>query len=126
MDVNATRFTPSRQVGNDQHYLLDMQTTFSSGAVALHACSYLHALRPDPGSELLAPRHADLVRRVPVPRRTTSTAWWHALEGQVGAGCGEPVLRRAPTASCCPAACGRTVRFEDGRTGDFPPQPQWT
>lgn len=83
---------PSRQVGNYQRYLLDVHTAFSEGEVGLHACSYLHNFTHDPASELLDPRHAELVRRYPLFAGDRVSELVDHLDAQLGAGDGGPVL----------------------------------
>lgn len=83
---------PSCQVGNYQRYLLDVHTAFSQGEVGLHACSYLHNLDHDPTSELLAPRHADLVSKYPLFAGNRVDDLVGHLDAQLGAGAGAPVL----------------------------------
>jgi hypothetical protein len=83
---------PSRQVGNYQRYLLDVHTAFSDGDVGLSACSYLHNATHDDGSELLAPRHAELLGRYPLFTGDRVSELVDLLDAQVGSGGGGPVL----------------------------------
>jgi len=85
---------PSRQVGNYQRYLLDVHTAFSDGDVGLHACSYLHNFTRDPASALLAPCHADLLKRYPLFAGDQVDDLVGLLDAQVGGGGGAPVLDR--------------------------------
>jgi uncharacterized protein len=57
---------PSVQVGQYQQYLADCQTAFSSGDVALAACSYLHNFQYDGASEFFHPRHRRAIERYPL------------------------------------------------------------
>ena len=57
---------PSAQVGQYKQYLADAHEAFHGGNVGLSACSYLHHLAHDDQSELLAPRHANVLGLYPL------------------------------------------------------------
>ena len=57
---------PSVQVGQYQQYLTDTVTAFSSGAISLASCSYLHNRNASEGGELFAQRHASALSRYPI------------------------------------------------------------
>jgi uncharacterized protein len=52
---------PSAQVGPYRHYLADAHETFHDGNVRLRACASLHEFVHDDQSELLAPRHVNVL-----------------------------------------------------------------
>lgn len=54
---------PSRQVGQYEEYLRDMHSAFGEHAIDLHSCAFLHNLNFDPGNEIFADRHRELVIR---------------------------------------------------------------
>jgi hypothetical protein len=57
---------PSAQVGQYRQYLADAHETFHDGDVQLRACAYLHDFIHDDRSELLAPRHANVLGTYPL------------------------------------------------------------
>jgi len=83
---------PSRQVGNYQRYLLDVHTVFSSAAIGLQACSYLHNLRFDVNGELFSDRHRDLLVANPVFTGDQTDGLIDYLDAVVGSGKGGDVL----------------------------------
>ena len=83
---------PSRQVGNYARYLQDVQTTFSEGSVGLTACSFLHNMRYDPGSEVFAKKHRKLIDRYPVFVGDQVDLLTEFLVAQLAEGDGGPVL----------------------------------
>lgn len=56
---------PSRQVGQYEEYLRDMNPVFTSGDVDLRSCAFLHNLSFNATNEIYAPRHAALLNRYP-------------------------------------------------------------
>ena len=83
---------PSKQVGQYQRYLQDVHTAFSSGSVALQACSYLHNLRHDPAAELFADRHSGLRALNPLYAGDQLDGLISFMEASVGGGAGMEVL----------------------------------
>ena len=83
---------PSRQVGNYQRYLLDVQTTFSEGHVGLSSCSFLHNMRFDPSSELVSERHQALLNQYPLFTGDEADNLADFLEAPLSTGDGGPVL----------------------------------
>jgi len=57
---------PSVQVGQYHQYLEDFNPIFTSGDVALSACSYLHNWNFDSTSEFFHPRHRSVIARYPL------------------------------------------------------------
>jgi uncharacterized protein len=91
---------PSAQVGQYQQYLADTHETFHDGQVQLRACSYLHDFRHDDQSELLAPRHANVLGVYPLFAGDRITELVQFLDDHLGDGNGG-------LASCVP--CGRVA-----------------
>lgn len=56
---------PSRQVGQYEEYLRDMHSVFVRGEVGLRSCAFLHNLSYNPGSEIFAPRHSQVLKQYP-------------------------------------------------------------
>lgn len=86
---------PSVQVRQYERYLADCHTAFAPGeGLALASCAFLHDMRHDPASELLHPRHADVLDRYPLfpGDQVQDLADW--LEERLGGGHGVPLLRR--------------------------------
>jgi DUF2075 family protein len=85
---------PSRQVGNYQRYLLDVNTAFSDGAIALRACAYLHNLRSAESGDLSDERHHELLMQWPLYAGDEVDDLVGYLDTAVGAGRGGPVLEQ--------------------------------
>lgn len=83
---------PSRQVGNYQRYLLDMNTAFSDGDVGLSACAYLHNLRSAKAGPLRDECHDDLLAQWPLYAGDEVDGLVEYLDANVGGGKGGPVL----------------------------------
>ena len=83
---------PSVQVGQYAQYLDDSQTVFSSGAVRLAACSYVHNIQYDPTSEFFNKKHIDALERWPLFTGDQSPRLADYVTSRVGAGDGENVL----------------------------------
>ena len=83
---------PSRQVGNYQRYLQDVHTVFSEGSVGLSACSYLHNMPFDPGSEVFDKKHQKLLDRYPVFVSDQVDLLAEFLRNQLEEGDGGPIL----------------------------------
>lgn len=83
---------PSSQVGGYQEFLEYNHTTFSTGAVDLASCSYLHNFRRSPGVGLFDPRYEDILTRHPVFTRGEGSALGDFLTTRVGMGGGEDVM----------------------------------
>lgn len=85
---------PSRQVGDYQEYLEDYHVEFTSGAIGLAACTYLHNFTFDAASELFNARHAKVLERFPLFSGNRSNELVDYLRKWVGYGQGEPVLEK--------------------------------
>lgn len=83
---------PSRQVGQYEEYLRDMHTAFGEDGVGLRSCAFLHNLNFDPGNEIFAARHRDLVDRHPVFTGDRQVELQAFLRRYLGQGRGEKVL----------------------------------
>ncbi|MFP4235238.1 MAG: DUF2075 domain-containing protein, partial [Nitriliruptoraceae bacterium] len=84
---------PSAQVGQYKQYLADAHETFHDGNVALRACSYLHDFAHDDASELLSPRHANVLGLYPLFAGDRVTELVAFLDDHLGDGRGIGVLR---------------------------------
>jgi uncharacterized protein len=84
---------PSAQVGQYRQYLADAHETFHEGNVLLRACSYLHDFHHDDQSELLAPRHTNLLGVYPLFAGDRITELVRFLDDHLGDGRGLGVLR---------------------------------
>ncbi len=84
---------PSAQVGQYHQYLADAHETFHEGNVALRACSYLHDFKHDDQSELLSPRHANVLALYPLFAGDRVTELVQFLDDHLGDGRGLGVLR---------------------------------
>ena len=83
---------PSRQVGNYQRYLLDVNTAFSEDNIGLRACAYLHNLQSSNAIELRGERHHDLVAQWPIYTGDEVDGLVDYLQTNIGSGRGAPVL----------------------------------
>lgn len=83
---------PSAQVGGYRQYLKDTHTTFSEGALGLHACAFLHNMAFDAEDELHADRHADLLQLDPVFTGDQTSDLVEYLDLHLGDGGGIPLL----------------------------------
>jgi uncharacterized protein len=83
---------PSAQVGQYQQYLVDAHETFHDGNVALRACAYLHDFVHDEQSELLAPRHANVLGVYPLFAGDRVAELVRFLDDHLGGGRGIGVL----------------------------------
>jgi len=83
---------PSAQVGQYKQYLADAHETFHEGNVALRACSYLHDFAYDDQSELLSPRHANVLALYPLFAGDRVTELVAFLDDHLGDGRGLGVL----------------------------------
>src|ERR1051325_9814720 len=88
---------PSRQVGDYQEYLEDYHVAFTSGAIGLASCSYLHNMTFRADSELFSPRHLKILERFPLFTGDRATDLADYLRKWVGKGNGEPVLEKVLT-----------------------------
>ena len=84
---------PSAQVGQYRQYLADAHETFHEGNVALRACAYLHDFSHDDQSELLSPRHANVLGLYPLFAGDRVTELVEFLNDHLGDGHGIGVLR---------------------------------
>lgn len=84
---------PSVQVGQYQQYLADCHTAFSSGEIGLAACSYLHNVQFDAGSEFFHPRHSNAIARYPLFTGDRTTELADFMGGRVRCGDGTEILR---------------------------------
>jgi uncharacterized protein len=84
---------PSAQVGQYRQYLADAHETFHDGNVHLRACAYLHDFIHDDQSELLAPRHANVLGTYPLFAGDRVTELVQFLDDHLGDGRGLGVLR---------------------------------
>jgi uncharacterized protein len=84
---------PSAQVGQYRQYLADTHDTFHDGQVQLRACSFLHNFVHDDQSELLAPRHANVLGVYPLFAGDRVTDLVAFLDDLLGDGSGLGVLR---------------------------------
>jgi DUF2075 family protein len=85
---------PSKQVGQYHRYLLDMHEAFSTGAVTLSSCAYLHNGRAAEIEWLRSAPFADLVSRHPLFPGDEVDSMVDLLQSTVGSGGGLPVLER--------------------------------
>lgn len=83
---------PSRQVGQYEEYLRDMHTAFAEDGIGLRSCAFLHNLNFDPGNEIFAERHRELVTRHPVFTGDRQDELQAFLQLHLGRGRGETVL----------------------------------
>ena len=83
---------PSVQVGQYQQYLQDNQTVFTSQAVGIGSCSYLHNLQYDPASELFSARHHEALDAYPLFTGDQSPQLAEYVVARVGRGNGQQVL----------------------------------
>ena len=88
------RLHPSRQVGDYQEYLEDYHVEFTSGAIGLSSCAYLHNFSFDAGNELFSPRHAKILERFPLFSGDRANDLADYLRKWVGNGQGTPVLEK--------------------------------
>jgi uncharacterized protein len=84
---------PSAQVGQYRQYLADAHETFHDGNVQLRACAYLHDFVHDDQSELLAPRHANVLGTYPLFAGDRVTELVQFLDDHLGDGRGIGVLQ---------------------------------
>ena len=84
---------PSAQVGQYRQYLADAHETFHEGNVLLRACAYLHDFAHDDQSELLSPRHANILALYPLFAGDRLTDLISFLDNHLGDGKGLGVLR---------------------------------
>jgi uncharacterized protein len=84
---------PSAQVGQYRQYLADAHESFHDGNVGLRACSFLHNFIHDDQSELLAPRHANVLGVYPLFAGDRVTELVQFLDDHLGDGRGLGVLR---------------------------------
>jgi DUF2075 family protein len=85
---------PSRQVGQYEEYLRDMQSVFVGGEVSLRSCAFLHNLSFDADSEIFAPRHARVLRDYPVYTGDQQEALISYMGHHLQSGRGETVLEQ--------------------------------
>lgn len=85
---------PSAQAGQYRMYLADSHTAFHDGAVKLAACSFLHDFMYDKGSELLSPRHANLLGIYPLFAGDRVDELVQFLDDRLGSGGGMPVMQQ--------------------------------
>lgn len=83
---------PSAQAGQYRMYLADTHSAFHDGRVGLSACSYLHDFVHDDQSELLSPRHADVLGVYPLFAGDRVSDLAQFLTDRLGGGRGLPVL----------------------------------
>jgi len=88
---------PSRQVGDYQEYLEDYHVEFTSGAIGLAACAYMHNFTFDATSELFHERHAKVLEKFPLFSGDRSSELVDYLRKWVGRGEGEPILEKVLT-----------------------------
>lgn len=93
---------PSAQVGQYRQYLTDTHSAFQDGGVRLDACAFLHDFTYDDQSELLAPRHANLLGVYPLFAGDRLDELVEFLVDRLGAGSGIPVLQRVRTGTYRP------------------------
>lgn len=85
---------PSAQVGQYRQYLADTHETFHDGNVKLAACAYLHDFIHDDQSELLSPRHANVLGIYPLFAGDRLTDLIQFLDDRLGGGDGLGVMRQ--------------------------------
>ncbi|HEV7894123.1 MAG TPA: DUF2075 domain-containing protein [Pyrinomonadaceae bacterium] len=83
---------PSRQVGNYQSYLENNLTAFTSGAVGIASCSFLHNLQYSSDNELFSPRHTALLSKYPLFAGDQTAELLKFIGDFVGGGDGHAVL----------------------------------
>jgi uncharacterized protein len=93
---------PSAQARQYRLYLADTHSAFADGAVWLGACAFLHDFIHDDGSELLSPRHANLLGVYPLFAGDRVQDLAQFLDDRLGAGGGLPVLQRVRSGSYRP------------------------
>jgi DUF2075 family protein len=84
---------PSRQVGNYQRYMLDTHTTFSTGNVALQACSYAHNVTVAEEAALFDAKFETLLQQYPLFAGDQVDELVDFLNASLAAGNGGPVLQ---------------------------------
>ena len=85
---------PSSQVAGYQEFLEYNHTAFSTGAVNLASCSYLHNLDHTAGQGLFDPRYDKILRSHPVFTRGQGDDMGEFLARRVGNGNGENVMEQ--------------------------------
>lgn len=85
---------PSAQAGQYKLYLEDSHSTFHDAQVRLSACSFIHDFRHDEASELLAPRHRNILGIYPLFAGDRVDDLISFLQDRLGKGRGLGVLRR--------------------------------
>jgi hypothetical protein len=85
---------PSAQAGQYRQYLVDSHTAFHDADIRLDACSYLHDFVHDDESELLSPRHADLLGVYPLFAGDRIDDLVTYLDDRLGGGRGMPILKQ--------------------------------
>ncbi len=84
---------PSAQARQYRQHLADGHTSFHDGGIRLDACAYLHDFLHDEDSELLHPRHADILGAYPLFPGDRVQDLVDFLDQRLGGGAGMPVLR---------------------------------
>lgn len=88
---------PSSQVAGYQEFLEYNHTAFSTGAVGLASCSYLHNLNHTAGQGLFDPRYDNILQSHPVFTRGQGGDMGDFLTRRVGKGDGEGVMQQVLT-----------------------------
>jgi hypothetical protein len=83
---------PSAQAGGYRQYLVDSHAAFTTEGVRLDACAFLHDFIYDEQSELLSPRHLDILGAYPLFAGDRVTELLAFLLDRLGGGSGMAVL----------------------------------
>ena len=85
---------PSAQAGQYRQYLADAHTAFHDDGIALSACSFLHDFLYDEASELLSPRHANILGVYPLFAGDRVDELVAFLDDHLGGGGGMAVMQQ--------------------------------
>jgi hypothetical protein len=83
---------PSAQAGSYPQYLVDSHQAFTEDGVRLDACAFLHDFIHDEQSELLSPRHRNILGVYPLFAGDRVTELVEFLQDRLGGGSGLAVL----------------------------------
>lgn len=83
---------PSRQVGQYEEYLRDMNSVFTHGDIDLRSCAFLHNLSFSVTNEIYSPRHAAILERYPAFSGDQQDQLISYMGAYLRGGRGEPVL----------------------------------
>lgn len=84
---------PSRQVGQYEEYLCDMDTVFTNQTVQLRSCAYLHNINYSTDNEIFSNKHTNILEKYPVFAGDQETQLQNFLKLHIGNGNGYDVLK---------------------------------